>query len=125
MREFDSGANRDSEEGKLDYEACMSPIVIRRYAQYLNEHNTQKDGERRAEDNWQKGMPKGVYIKSLFRHFMDLWLHHRHYPNKARHSAESALCAIIFNASGYLYEILRKEQGEIKEYEELVREQQK
>ncbi|KKK53952.1 hypothetical protein LCGC14_3089650, partial [marine sediment metagenome] len=32
VRTFDSGANRSSEEGKLDFEGFLSPLVLERYA---------------------------------------------------------------------------------------------
>jgi len=109
MRQFPTGATRDTDEGKLDYEGFMSPIVVQRYAIYLNKHRIQADGELRESDNWQKGMPKNTYIKSLWRHFMDVWLHHRGYPDKTTNKdIEDALCAVIFNASGYLFELLKE-----------------
>lgn len=111
MRGFPSGATRSSDEGKLDYEACLSPIVLKRYVQYIMKHCTQADGKQRSADNWQKGMPKEAYIKGLYRHFVDLWLHHRGYSQEAKHSIEEALCAILFNTQGYLYELLRKQEN--------------
>ncbi len=106
IREFESGATRNSEEGKLDYEGFLSPLVLRRYAEYLHAHRRLEDGTMRDSDNWQRGMPLDVYMKSMWRHFMDLWTVHRggQEINRAR---EVALCAIIFNASGYLHELLK------------------
>ena len=108
MRQFETGATRDTEEGKLDYEGFLSPIVIKRYGEYMHRHRKQADGELRASDNWQKGIPKDAYIKSAWRHFMDWWLHHRGFGKWAREKLEDALCAIIFNASGYLHEFLKE-----------------
>jgi hypothetical protein len=107
VRTFETGATRDTEEGKLDYEGFLSPAVLKRYAEYMHEHRLQKDGTMRASDNWQKGMPLDVYIKSLFRHFMDLWQMHRHGVKLDASDAwfkaqQDALCAIMFNAMGYL-----------------------
>lgn len=104
-RTFESGANRNSEEGKLDYEGFLSPLVLRRYAQYMNHHRKLEDGTLRASDNWQKGMPPGVYMKSLLRHVMDAWTIHRGWL--IGQSIEVALCAILFNANGYLHEIIK------------------
>ena len=109
MRQFETGATRDSEEGKLDYEGFLNPLVLQRYAEYMHGHRIQADGGMRDSDNWQKGIPKTAYMKSLWRHFMDLWLHHRGYPIKAL--TQDALCAIIFNAMGYLLCLLREEEG--------------
>lgn len=109
MRGFGTGATRSSDKGKLDYEGCLSPIVLKRYTEYIMKHCIQADGKERASDNWQKGMPKESYIKGLWRHFMDLWLHHRDSGQEATHDIETALCAILFNAQGYLYELLREQ----------------
>lgn len=105
MRVFETGATRNTDEHKLDYEGFLSPIALERYAQYLHKHRFQADGKVRDSDNWQKGIPFNVYMKSLWRHFMDLWKLHRGYT--ADESLEDALCAIIFNAQGYLHENLK------------------
>jgi len=88
----------------LDFEGFYSPLVIRRYAEYMHKHRLQADGEMRDSDNWQHGIPRDAYIKSAWRHFMDWWMEHRGLPS--REGLEEALCALIFNAMGYLYEVL-------------------
>lgn len=105
MREFDTGATRDSDENKLDYEGFLSPRALRRYAEYMHKNRKQADGKMRASDNWQKGIPKDAYMKSLFRHFMDVWALHRA-GISADEDLREALCATIFNAFGYLHEDL-------------------
>jgi len=105
-RTFDTGANRNSDEGKLDYEGAFSPLVLRRCAEYSLKHNAMEDGSMRAADNWQKGMPLSVYMKSMWRHFMFVWTSHR--GGYFSHMMEDALCGVIFNASGYLHELLKK-----------------
>jgi hypothetical protein len=113
MRNFDSGATRDTSEGKLDFEGFLSPAVLNRYAEYMNKHRTQADGNLRDSDNWQKGMPKETYMKSGFRHFFDWWSNHRKVKSAIKDDIEESLCALIFNASGYLFEVLKeKEEGE-------------
>ena len=109
MRTFDSGATRDSDDTKLDYEGFLSPYVLRRYAEYMNKHRVQADGETRESDNWQKGIPLHAYMKSLWRHLIELWTLHRlsHRGPVRREPFEEALCAIIFNASGYLHETVK------------------
>ena len=112
MRTFDTGATRNSEEGKLDYEGFLSPLVLRRYAEYMNANRVQADGELRDSDNWQKGIPLNAYMKSMWRHFMGLWFIHRGYAGGGKGTQteqEEMLCAVIFNASGYLHEILVSE----------------
>jgi len=106
IRTFQSGATRDTEQGKLDYEGFLSPIVIKRFGEYMNKHRKQKDGKLRDSDNWQKGMPTDAYMKSMWRHFQDVWMEHRGF--ESRHGIEEGLCGIIFNAQGYLHEILKK-----------------
>ena len=107
-REFDSGATRDTDVGKNDYEGFYSPLVIERFGQYMNKHRTQSNGELRDSDNWQNGIPLNDYIKSGFRHFVDWWKQHRGY--KGQDTLEESLCALIFNAQGYLFEILKKKE---------------
>ena len=107
MREFDTGATRNSDEGKPDYEAYLSPLVIQRYGEYMAKHAVQADGNLRPGDNWQKGFPLASYVKSGWRHMVDWWLLHRGY--KAREeNIEESLCAVIFNSSGYLHELLKR-----------------
>jgi len=114
IRQFKSGATRDIDENKLDYEGFFSPIVLQRFAEYMNKHRIQPDGNIRDSDNWQKlfGTPeehKSVCMKSLLRHVMDLWLFHR--GHKGRDTKEEALCAIMFNSMAYLYaELLNKDE---------------
>jgi len=110
MRKFESGATRDTDTDKLDFEGFNSPVVELRFAQYMHKHRKQADGEMRASDNWQKGIPKEAYMKSLYRHFMDLWLHHRDNSELAtEQDIEEVLCAIRFNVDGYLFEEMKKQ----------------
>ena len=112
IRKFETGATRDTDEGKYDYEGFLSPLVIERYAKYMNGHRVQSDGSLRDSDNWQKGIPLNAYMKSKMRHDMDLWFHHRGYSEFAREKLEEALCAILFNVQGYLFEILKRKKNE-------------
>jgi len=102
MREYETGATRDTAEGKFDYEGFLAPRVLRRFAEYMHQHRVQADGQLRDSDNWQKGMPLEDYLKSGFRHFMDWWTAHR-----AGRIDEEALCALLFNTMGYLFEATR------------------
>jgi hypothetical protein len=107
MRKFETGATRDTDQDKFDYEGFINPIVMYRYAQYMHKHRKQADGQLRDSDNWQKGIPITVYMKSLLRHVMDLWFHHRKRSGYAREGIQETLCAIIFNAMGYLFELMK------------------
>ena len=109
MREFETGATRDNDETKHDPEGFNSPLVELRFCEYMTKHRVQVDGQVRSSDNWQKGIPKDVYMKSITRHFHDLWLHHRGYGHKAKEPLEDALCALRFNIVGYLFEVLKND----------------
>lgn len=104
-RTFETGATRDLDAGKFDYEGFLSPRALERFAAYMHENRFQRDGSIRESDNWQKGIPKDAYLKSLLRHVIDVWLIHRGQP--AKDDLEQALCAVIFNAQGYLHEHLK------------------
>lgn len=120
MREFSTGATRDDDTTKPDYEGYLSPAVLVRFSRYMTEHRVQADGNLRASDNWQKGIPRDQYLKSLIRHVIDLWGEHRdrlrdpvrvHLPRDPK-VIEDTLCAILFNAQGYLHEWLR--EGDVR-----------
>lgn len=112
LRDFKTGATRSNDSERYDPEGFLSPLVIERFCQYMHKHRKQEDGSVRASDNWQKGMPKETYIKGMWRHFLHAWLRHRDYgvddPKAADNLAED-LCAIIFNAQGYLHTLLENE----------------
>ena len=121
IRQFSTGATRDANAGKFDYEGFLSPRVIERYAEYMNRHRIQSDGKLRDSDNWQKGIPKDQYMKSLWRHFMDLWKWHRGIPVLGV-SIEEALCAILFNTMGYLHECLQRSEDRVSRAAAHIRE---
>lgn len=113
VREFDSGANRDSEEGKYDFEGFLSPAVLYAFATYMHDKRGLPDGSMRSADNWQKGIPLDSYMKSLIRHVMDVWLIHRGYAVRRPEdgspvSIEDALGGALFNVQGYWHETLKK-----------------
>lgn len=123
-RYFKTGAYRDVDDSKIDYEGFLSPIVLQTFGEYMTKHRVQSDGVIRESDNWQKGIPVPVYMKSLLRHTMDVWLEHRGY--ESREGVIDGLCGIIFNAQGMLHEILKEmkepvTKGEIEEIEKDLR----
>jgi|SRR5579862_7705972 len=110
VRKFETGATRSGEIGRYDPEGFLSPLAIERFCEYMQKHRLQPDGSIRDSDNWQKGMPLTTYIKGMWRHFLHLWTRHRGFTPtdpKSGASAEEDLCAIIFNAQGYLHELLK------------------
>ena len=105
MRTFKTGATRDSDENKLDFEGFLSPLVLERFAEYMHAHRKQNDGKLRDSDNWQKGIPRDAYMKSMWRHFFDVWKLHR--GLKCQYDMKMALCALLFNVQGMLHEELK------------------
>ena len=110
VRQFESGATRDTDDDKLDFEGFLSPLVIQAYAEYMHENRQQSDGNFRSSDNWQKGMPLDCYMKSGWRHFFDWWKEHRGYSS--RDGMIKALCGLLFNVQGYLHELLKEKLTE-------------
>ena len=112
IRKFKTGATRDTELGKLDYEGFLSPAVLEAYARYMNKHRIQRDGQIRESDNWQKLFGDKHYdvcMKSLWRHFMDMWKEHR--GLKSRNGMEDALMGILFNVMAYTFKWLKENKN--------------
>ena len=106
MRQFETGATRDSDETKFDYDGFLSPAVIEAFGQYMHNHRKQSDGRLRDSDNWQKGIPQSVYRKSLWRHFWEVWSLHR--ANKKGPQLMEALMAMLFNIQGLAHELIKE-----------------
>lgn len=117
MRKFKTGATRNTDNNKYDYEGFLNPLVLHRFAEYMHHHRKQADGTLRDSDNWQKGIPQDAYMKSMFRHFMDLWMLHRsnadnlENPEGEMVDKEEILSALMFNVMGYLLEEIKKKNG--------------
>lgn len=116
LRQFETGATRDSDAGKIDYHGFLSHEVLRKYGEYMMRHQKQADGQMRASDNWKKGIPREQYIKSMFRHFMEVVDMHQRDEFLGKfgassagdpefsHEFDEALYALMFNVMGYAYE---------------------
>lgn len=102
MRVFESGATRNDDADRIDYEGFLSPFAMQSYGGYMHKHRTQADGKLRASDNWQKGIPVPQYMKSAFRHFMAVWRGHR-----VGKIEVDDLCALLFNVMGMLHELTK------------------
>ena len=112
IRTFETGATRDSDDGKYDYEGFLSPLVLERFAAYMHQHRKMADGSMRASDNWQAGMPLAVLVKSAWRHFFAWWKIHRGgtvLDERDGHevTVDEAICGVLFNAMGYLHETIK------------------
>ncbi len=108
VRTFKTGATRNSNVVKYDYEGFLCLRALERYAQYMHKHRQLEDGSLRNSDNWQKGIPLSEYMKSLWRHVIAVGKHHRGIPEKE--PLEDALCGILFNTFGYLHEHLKSKR---------------
>ena len=118
LRTFASGATRDTATNKIDPEGFLDPLVIASFSEYMDRHRVQSDGSLRDSDNWQKGFTRAAIMKSMWRHFLDLWLLHRgHAPRSADHLTlfsergpeavkQEILCALWFNVQAYLREVI-------------------
>jgi hypothetical protein len=118
LRTFASGATRDTAQNKIDPEGFLDPLVIAAFSEYMDRHRVQSDGDLRDSDNWQKGFTRAAIMKSMWRHFLDLWLLHRgRGPRSADHLTlfsergfeavkQEILCALLFNVQAYLREVI-------------------
>ncbi len=114
VRQFESGATRDTDAGKIDYQGFLSHEVLRKYGEYMLRHQKQADGQLRASDNWKKGIPRDAYIKSMYRHMMEVVALHEKEPSAIgtgeggwedhANKMDEALNALLFNVMGYSYE---------------------
>jgi hypothetical protein len=118
VRAFGTGATRDLDANKLDFEGFLSPLVLERYAEHMHKARRMPDGAIRESDNWQLGIPVPVYMKSLFRHFFSVWKLHRglQVTEEVRGKTvvkdlETELCAVLFNTSGMLHEVLKEKKA--------------
>lgn len=110
-REFATGANRNTDQGKFDYEAFINPAVENSYARYMHKHRKMEDGTLRDGDNWQKGIPMSELMKSMLRHVYDVHLIHRGY-NVFDESGklvlmEDCLNGVKFNVNAYILAMLK------------------
>lgn len=107
MRTFDSGATRDSDDNKLDYDGFLDPRVERSFAEYMHHHRLQADGKLRASDNWKKGIPVEQYMKSKARHHREVWETFVYDRQNVTKLIEY-LNAERFNIQGMIYELLKE-----------------
>jgi hypothetical protein len=101
MRQFTTGATRDNDDDKPDFQGFLSPFALARFAMYMQSHQRQADGTLRASDNWKKGIPLEAYEKSMYRHMIEFFFKTE---QGDFYGADEALQAIIFNALGWSHE---------------------
>lgn len=110
LRTFPGGATRDTVRGKLSYVKALSPIVLRGYVQYLDQHRTLPDGSRREFNNWKAGIPLDTYLDSKGRHDMAVWLLMQGFTEVDNHGPVTlvdSLYGVLFNTMGMIHEILQ------------------
>lgn len=95
--QFETGALRDSQEGKEDYVETVSYTAMKRFAQYMTGKK-----KRYGAGNFKKGIPIESYEQSLMRHIQ------KYFANKYEggdcEKEEDHLSAILFNAFGIIHE---------------------
>jgi len=101
LTQFDTGAIRDSQEGKEDYIETISWTAFRRYAQYMTGKK-----KRYGAGNFKKGIPIESYESSLVRH-LQKYLANK-YEGQDIEKDEDHLSAILFNVFGIMHEESRK-----------------
>lgn len=109
---FATGATRSGDAHKIDYEGHLSPRVLYLFGEYMHKHRVQRDGQIRASDNFQAGIPLHKYQKSLIRHAMDYWRAWRGEvtispDNGKQQTLGDIACAELFNVMGKILELDR------------------
>ena len=115
MQTYHSGASRSDATNKLSYLRGLSVQVLTRYMEYLQANRALPDGSLRDFDNWKKGQPAARYKDSLYRHTHDAIRKSIGLSVPEDASLEDLLCAVIFNASGWLFELLVAKSGNREE----------
>lgn len=111
LRDFGTGATRDTAEGKLLYNKFLSPVVLTQFAKFMNMNRLQSNGKLRDGDNWQKGMPPEVYEGSLARHYHEFWtmVESREGMNRTGNiEMIAAAMGQLFNIMGWTLEWLKE-----------------
>jgi len=103
-RQFKTGANRNSDEGKHDIEGFNNPLVDESFHAYMHKHRALEDGTMRDGDNWQKGLPSKELLKSMLRHVFDIRLQMRGYETEE--DLLDSLNAVKFNVNGLILHIM-------------------
>jgi len=101
MRQFETGATRDTNTDKLDYKGFLSMVAINHFAEYMHKNRKQADGTMRGSDNWKLGIPIPAYEESFTRHVFE-WLTALEKGDRDR--AYEIAPAIFFNLQGWMHE---------------------
>lgn len=102
---FETGAIRDSQEGKEDYIETVSWTAMKRFSQYMTGKKSKY-----GSGNFKKGIPIPNYEQSMLRH-VQKYLANK-YENGTEETGEDHLSAILFNVFGIMHEegrVVRKD----------------
>lgn len=97
VRQFETGAIRDNEDGKEDYIETISWTAFRRFSQYMTSKKSKY-----GSGNFKKGIPIESYEKSLLRHVSKYLINK--YEGGDLESNEDHCAAIAFNIFGIMHE---------------------
>ena len=89
---FDSGMQRDTDEGKVKWHLILTGPLLRRWAELMT-----RGAEKYDDHNWMKATGEEEYLRfkaSAMRHFMQ-WYYHD--------TDEDHAAAVIFNMNGAEY----------------------
>jgi hypothetical protein len=88
-QEFDTGAKRDTQEGKPRY-SLISPFALKRLAMLMV-----RGAEKYDEWNWEKGMPYSRFYESAERHLKQWYMQEE--------MQEDHLAAVLFNIMAIMH----------------------
>lgn len=97
ITKFETGAIRDTQEGKPDFTETISWTAFNRYAKYMTGKK-----KKYGAGNFKKGIPISSYEQSLIRH-LDKYMRNK-YENGNDELTEDHLSALVFNIFGIMHE---------------------
>lgn len=97
VTKFETGAIRDTQEGKIDFTETISFTAHNRYAKYMTGKKIKY-----GAGNFKKGIPIDSYEKSLLRH-IDKYFRNK-YEGGNDEPLEDHLSAMRFNIDGIMHE---------------------
>ena len=89
-RQFDTGAQRDTGEGKLRMSLVPQEELKRVMKRYLD------GAEKYGENNWMKGMPLSVFYDCAHRHLEAWWRGEDNDPETGYSHLAHAGCCLLF-----------------------------
>jgi len=104
ITEFETGAIRDSQDGKVDFVETISFTAHERYARYMTGKK-----KKYGTGNFKKGIPITSYEQSLLRH-VDKYFRNK-YEGGQDELNEDHVAAMRFNVDGIMHE---EEQVKLK-----------